>query len=207
MSVSKDAFELASRETSGLPSKWGWIVFRGVLAILFGLIAFARPGAMAFSMVLLFGCFAFVGGIATLIAAARSGRAGQSWGALLVEGLLGIAVGALAVLWPASTALAFVWMIGAWAILTGALEIATAVRLRKLIEHEWALGLAGALSIAFGLLMLYRPIAGGVAVMWWLGAYAVLFGVLMIVFGFRLRGYARSHLGGQLPTGGLHQRV
>jgi uncharacterized membrane protein HdeD (DUF308 family) len=207
MATSRETFELSSKEAFGLPSKWGWVVFRGVIAIVFGLIAFARPGAMAFGMVLLFGCFAFVGGIATVIAAARSGRAGESWGALLIEGLLGIAIGALAVLWPASTALAFVWMIGVWAIVTGALEIASAVKLRKLIEHEWALGIAGALSIAFGLLMLYRPIAGGVAVMWWLGAYALIFGALMIVLGLRLRSFARSHLGGELPSQGLHQRV
>jgi uncharacterized membrane protein HdeD (DUF308 family) len=208
MATSRETFELAAaREEFGLPSKWGWVVFRGVVAILFGLIAFARPGAMAFSMVLLFGCFAFIAGISTVIAAARSGRAGQSWGALLVEGLLGIAIGALAVLWPASTALAFVWLIGAWALLTGVLEIVSAIRLRKLIEHEWALGIAGALSVAFGLLMFYRPIAGGVAVMWWLGAYAVLFGVLMIVLGFRLRSFAHSHRRGELPAEGVHQRV
>lgn len=207
MAVSNDTLGLESRESFGLPTKWGWVVFRGVIAILFGLIAFARPGAMAFSMVLVFGCFAFIGGIATVIAAARSGRAGQSWGALLVEGLLGIAIGALAVLWPASTALAFVWLIGVWAILSGVLEIISAIRLRKLIEHEWAMGIAGALSIAFGLLMLYRPIAGGVAVVWYLGAYALLFGVLMIVLGFRLRSWSRSHLGGHLPTEGLQQRA
>jgi uncharacterized membrane protein HdeD (DUF308 family) len=75
------------------------------------------------------------------------------------------------------------------------------------IEHEWALGLAGLLSVAFGLLMLYRPIAGGVAVVWWLGAYALFFGVLMIVFGFRLRSFARSLRGAELPSEGLHQRV
>jgi uncharacterized membrane protein HdeD (DUF308 family) len=209
MATSKGTFEVAAqeREEFGLPSKWGWVVFRGVVAILFGLIAFARPGAMAFSMVLLFGCFAFIAGIATVIAAARSGRAGQGWGALLVEGLLGIAIGALAVLWPASTALAFVWLIGAWAILAGALEIATAVKLRKLIAHEWVLGIAGAVAIAFGLLMFYRPIAGGVAVMWWLGAYALLSGVLMVVLGFRLRSFAHSHHRGELPSAGLRQRV
>ena len=118
----------------GLAQKWGWVVARGVIAVLFGLIAFSRPGPMAFGMVLLFGCYAFAAGIATVIAAARSGRAGSSWGALLMEGLLGIAIGVLAVLWPASTALSFVWLIGAWAVLTGVLEIASAVRLRKVIE-------------------------------------------------------------------------
>jgi len=178
---------LATKETFGLASRWGWVVFRGVLAVLFGLFAFARPGAMAFSMVLVFGCYAFIAGIATVIAAARRGHAGESWGALLLDGLLGIAVGVLAVLWPARTALAFVWLIGAWALLTGILEIASAIKLRKLIQHEWLLGLAGAVSIAFGLLMFYRPIAGGLAVVWWLGAYALIFGASLVALAISLR--------------------
>ena len=198
---------LMEKAELGLASRWGWVVCRGVIAILFGLVAFARPGAMAFSMVLLFGCFAFAAGIATIVAAARSGRAGDSWGALLVEGLLGIAVGAVALLWPASTALAFVWLIGAWAIASGALELYSAVRLRKVVEHEWALGLAGLVSIAFGLLMLYRPIAGDMAVVWWLGAYAMISGLLMVVLGFRLRSFQRTLRGGELPSEELHQRV
>jgi uncharacterized membrane protein HdeD (DUF308 family) len=199
--------QLEKAET-GLASRWGWVVTRGVLGIVFGLIAFSRPGAMAFSIVLLFGCFAFAGGIATIIAAARSGRAGESWGALLLEGLVGIAVGAVALLWPASTALAFVWMIGVWAIVSGALEIASAIKLRKIIEHEWLLAIGGALSIAFGLLMFYRPLAGGVAVVWWLGAYALMFGVVMVVLGFRLRSLHRTMRGGrELPAEGVRQRI
>jgi uncharacterized membrane protein HdeD (DUF308 family) len=199
---------LLEKTEAGLASRWGWVVTRGVLGILFGLVAFSRPGAMAFSMVLLFGCFAFAAGIATVIAAARRGRAGDSWGALLVEGLLGIAVGAVALLWPASTALAFVWMIGVWAIASGALEIASAIKLRKILEHEWLLAIAGALSIAFGLLMFYRPLAAGVAVVWWLGAYAAMFGLLMVVLGFRLRSLQRTiRGGGELPTEGLRQRI
>jgi uncharacterized membrane protein HdeD (DUF308 family) len=193
---------LASKEEigMGIASRWGWVVFRGVIGVLFGLIAFARPGAMALSMVLVFGCYAFISGIATIIAAARSGRAGERWGALLVEGLLGVAVGVLAVLWPTTMALTFVWLIGFWAIFSGVLEISSAIRLRKIIDHEWALGIAGALSIAFGLLMFYRPVAGGVAVVWWLGAYALLFGVLMIVLGFRLRSFAKTlERGGAYP--------
>ncbi|HMF40439.1 MAG TPA: HdeD family acid-resistance protein [Polyangia bacterium] len=196
---------LEAKETVGLASRWGWVVFRGVIGVLFGLVAFARPGAMAFSMVLVFGCYAFISGIATVIAAARSGRAGESWGALLLEGLISIAVGAVAVLWPASTALAFVWAIGVWAIASGILEIVSAVRLRKLIAHEWALGIGGVLSIALGFLMFYRPLAGGLAVVWWLGAYALLFGVMMIVLGFRLRRVAHPRV--QIPSEGLRQRL
>jgi uncharacterized membrane protein HdeD (DUF308 family) len=195
------------RAESGLASRWGWVVFRGVVAVLFGLVAFSRPGAMAFSMVLVFGCYAFAAGIATVVAAARTGRSHERWGALLVEGLLGIAVGATALLWPASTALAFLWIIGAWAIVAGALEIGSAIKLRKIIKHEWLLALSGAVSIAFGVLMFYRPVAGGLAVVWWLGAYAMISGILMIVLGFRLRSYQHSLRSGELPSEGLGQRA
>jgi uncharacterized membrane protein HdeD (DUF308 family) len=160
---------------------------------------------MAFTMVLVFGVYAFVSGVATVIASARSGRAGDSWGTLLLEGLLGIGAGVVALLWPAATALAFVWVIGIWAIAIGALEIASAIKLRKLIAHEWAMGIAGAISIAFGLLAFYRPLSGGLAIVWWLGAYALLFGVMSIVVGFRLRRLA--HPREELPAGGLHQRA
>jgi len=182
---------LLEKEELGIASRWGWIVLRGVVAILFGLLAFSHPGAMTLGLILTFGAYAFIGGVASIISAARRERAGASWGALLVEGLLGIAVAVMAVLWPATAALAFVWVIGAWAVITGALEIVTAVRMRKVIEHEWTLGLAGAVSVAFGLLMLFRPVIGTLAIVWWLGAYAMVFGILMIVLGFKLRGVGR----------------
>jgi uncharacterized membrane protein HdeD (DUF308 family) len=189
---------MMTNEVNGLSSRWGWVVFRGVVAILFGLVAFSRPGATTLSLVLLFGVYAFVGGIAAILAALRRGRAGSNWGALLVDGLLGVAAAIVAVVWPAATAVAFLWLIGAWAIITGALEIVSAIRLRKLLEHEWALGLAGAVSVAFGLLLLYRPLAGGLTLVWLMGAYALAFGVLMLVLGFRLRSVSRAQ---GLPQG------
>jgi uncharacterized membrane protein HdeD (DUF308 family) len=199
---------LASRLEFGLASRWGWVVFRGVVAVLFGLLALARPGITWLSLILLFGVYAFVEGVANVISAARGGRAGEPrWGMLLVEGLLSIAVAALALMWPATTALAFVWVIGAWAIVTGVLEIVAAIRLRKMIEHEWAMGLAGALSIAFGFLALFRPMAGALALVWWLGAYAIVFGILLVVVGFHLRRvlHRGEERGGHLPGEGLHQ--
>jgi uncharacterized membrane protein HdeD (DUF308 family) len=189
----------------GLASRWGWIVLRGVVAIVFGLLAFARPGAMSLSLVMLFAAYAFVGGIATIISAAQRGRAGQNWGLLMLDGVLGIAVAVVAVLWPASTALAFVWVLGVWAILTGGLEIGSAFNLRKVIRHEWMLGLAGLLSIALGVLMFARPVIGAVAVVYTLGIYAIAFGIVNIALGFELRSYAYGHR--ELPTGGLPQRT
>src|SRR4051812_8143751 len=136
-----------TRDEFGLASRWGWVVARGVVAILFGLLALARPGATSLSLVMLFGAYAVVGGIAAVVSAAERGRAGYSWGMLLLDGLLGIAVGVLSLLAPATVAFAFIWVVGVWAIAAGGLEIASAIRLRKVISHEWALGLAGVVSV------------------------------------------------------------
>jgi uncharacterized membrane protein HdeD (DUF308 family) len=191
-----------------LEKKWGWVAARGAAGILFGAIALARPGATWFTLIMLFAVFAFFEGIANVISAAVGSRAGEPrWGTLLVEGLLSIAVAVLAVMSPARMSLALVWLIGFWAILTGGFRIASAIRLRKVINHEWAMGLAGAAGIIFGLLLLFRPVAGALALIWWLGAYAIVFGAMMLVVGFRLRHLKHLHESGsggaQLPTGGL----
>jgi uncharacterized membrane protein HdeD (DUF308 family) len=200
------AFE---RAELGLSSRWGWVVFRGVVAVLFGLLAIAQPGTIGLTVVLMFAAYSFISGIAALVSAARGSREGDSrWGMLLVEGLLYVAAGMAAVFWPASIALAFIWVLAFWSIISGGLEIASAIRLRKIIAHEWTLALAGAISVAFGALLLFRPMVGALAVVWWLGAYAMVYGILMVVFGFRLRGYLHSHSSGDLPSaGGLHQRI
>lgn len=197
---------LETRDDFELGSRWGWVVARGVVAILFGLLAFARPAAMSLTLVMLFAAYAFAGGVTAIIAAARRGRAGSSWSMLLLDGVLGIAVAVAAILWPASMAVAFIWVIGVWAVVSGLLEIGTAINLRKVIDHEWALGLAGAATVIIGLVMLAKPFIGGLAIVWWLGAYALAFGVLMVVLGFRLRTYQHAHLAGRgLHTGGLPQ--
>ena len=195
---------LASR----LASNWGWVVARGVAGIIFGVLALAWPGVTLLVLLMVFAAFAFVEGIENVVSAVKGGRAREArWGMLLVEGLLSIAVAVLAVLWPARMALALVWVMGVWAIVTGALRIGAAIRLRAVIAREWLLALAGVLSIAFGLVLLFRPLAGAVALVWWFGAYAIVFGVMMIAVGLRLR--HADHLieegGGHLPTGGLHQ--
>ena len=198
---------LAEKAELGLASRWGWVVLRGVVAILFGLLAIAQPGTIGLAVVLMFAAYSFVSGIAALVTAARGGREGDSgWGMLLLEGLLYVAAGLAAVFWPASFALAFLWVLAFWSIISGGLEIASAIRLRKIIDHEWTLALAGVVSIAFGALLLLRPLVGAVAVVWWLGAYAMVYGIVVTVLGFRLRGYLHGHRSSDLPTGGgLHQ--
>jgi uncharacterized membrane protein HdeD (DUF308 family) len=109
---------------------------------------------------------------------------------LLLEGVLSIVAAIVALRWPAAMTLAFVWLLGVWGIVTGVLEIVAAVRLRAIIGREWALGMAGALSIGFGVVLLFRPAAGTLALIWWFGSYALVFGALLVGTGFRLRRFA-----------------
>ena len=188
---------------------WGWIVARGVAAIIFGLCALAVPGITWVVLMSLFAAYALIGGIAAIVAAvSRETRADRPWGLLLVEGILGIAVAAVWVLRPAATSLAFLYVLGVWAILSGILEIGTAIRLRKVIQGEWMLALAGLLSIALGVTVWLWPLAGALALVWWIGAYAIVFGALMIGVGLhirRLRGGRRTR---DLPfeTGSTRQQ-
>jgi uncharacterized membrane protein HdeD (DUF308 family) len=130
----------------------------------------------------------------------RAGRADERWGAWLFEGIVGVVAGALTFLFPAMTALVLVTLIGAWSILTGAAQIVTAIKLRKVLRHEWVLVLAGIASIAFGVILFIAPVAGAIVLTWWIGAYALVFGVLQIVLAFRLRGWSRREA---VPHGGV----
>ena len=175
---------------------WGWIVARGVAAIIFGLCALAVPGITWVVLMSLFAAYALIGGIAAIVAAvSRETRADRPWGLLLVEGILGIAVAAVWVLRPAATSLAFLYVLGVWAIVSGILEIGTAIRLRKAIQGEWMLALAGVLSIALGVTVWLWPLAGALALVWWIGGYAIVFGALMIGVGLHMR-----RLRGGCPT-------
>jgi uncharacterized membrane protein HdeD (DUF308 family) len=174
-----------------LASNWWALALRGVAGIIFGIIAFVVPGAAIAALVIVFGAYALVDGIFALVAAVRAGREHARWGALALEGIVGIIVGAWTFLAPGLTAVALVVLIGAWAVITGALEIAAAIRLRKTIRGEWLLGLAGVFSVLFGIVLWIAPIAGAVVLAWWIGAYAVVFGVMQLALAFRLRKWIR----------------
>jgi uncharacterized membrane protein HdeD (DUF308 family) len=180
-----------------LTRNWWLLVVRGVLGILFGILALVWPGVTIAALVLLFGAYAIVDGVATLYAAitgregADRGRRPASGGHrvwLAIEGLLGIGAGLVAFFWPGITALVLLWVIAFWAILTGVMEVAAAIRLRREINNEWLLGLAGVASVLFGILLLVLPGAGALALIWLIGIYALVFGVILIVLGLRLRG-------------------
>jgi uncharacterized membrane protein HdeD (DUF308 family) len=173
-----------------LSRNWWLFLLRGLAGILFGIITFIAPAISLAALVLLFGAYAFADGVLSIVAAVR--RRGEArWGMLLLEGVAGIAVGVLTLLLPGITALTLLYLIAAWAIVTGVLELIAAVRLRKEIKGEWLLALGGIASIAFGVLVALLPGAGALAIVIWIGAYALVFGVLLVVLSFRLRSWGR----------------
>jgi len=171
-----------------LAQNWWAIVLRGVCAVLFGLGAFAWPGITLAVLVMFYGAYALVEGAFAVAGAIMGRRAGAfPWGVLL-SGLAGIAIGVITFMSPQITAIALVYLIAAWAVLRGVFEIVAAIQLRKEIENEWLLGLAGALSVVLGLWLFAAPGAGAVALLWWIGAFAIVFGIVEIILGFRLKG-------------------
>ena len=177
-----------------LARNWGWIALRGALAIVFGILAFAWPASAFAAIVLLFGAYAFVDGVFALVALFRGAGKDRFW-MLVLEALVGIGIGILTIAHPALTALALLYYVGIWAILTGIFELVAAIRLRKEISGEFWLGLAGVLSIIFGVLLFATPGPAALALTIWIGAYALLFGVTLLFLAFRLRRFHTGHVG------------
>ncbi|HKO66689.1 MAG TPA: HdeD family acid-resistance protein [Burkholderiaceae bacterium] len=170
-----------------LKRNWGWIVVRGVAAVIFGVLAFMWP-AMTLAVLLLFwGAYALIDGVLAVVAAFRVRDRGKPFWALLIVGVLGVAAGILTFFWPGITALVLLTFIAVWALVMGIFQIVAAIRLRKVIENEWLMALSGVLSVIFGALMLWSPGAGALAVVWIIASYAIIFGILLIALGFRLR--------------------
>ena len=186
--------------TISLAKNWWSLVIRGVAAIILGIVTFAWPGITLGALVLLFGAYALLDGIFSLIGAWRAVRSHERWGALVFEGVAGIVAAAVTVLWPAITALALVYVIATWALVTGCLEITAAVRLREHISGEWLLVLGGIASILFGIVAVLLPMIGALAIALVIGVYAFVFGVILISLGFRLRSWTRiEHAGTRMP--------
>ncbi len=175
-----------------LARNWWAIGLRGVLAIVFGLIALFLPGATMLSLVIVFAIYAFVDGVFGIVSAVRAAQAGERWGLLVFEGLVNIAVAVIAVLWPGITVIAFVLLVAVWAILTGALELAAAFRLGT-EDGRWWLVVGGLVSLAYGALLVIAPMIGAVVLTWWLGAYALIFGVSLVVLAFKLKARLDEH--------------
>lgn len=182
-----------------LARNWWVMALRGVCAVLFGLIALLLPGVTITSLVLLFAAYMLVDGVFAIIAGVRAATRRERWWPFILEGVIDLAAGVVAVVAPIATILAFVWLSGAWAVVSGVMMIAAAVRLRA-SHGKWWLGFGGLVSVVWGILLFVAPIEGAVVMTWWLGAYALVFGGALIVLAFRLRGH-RNEPRGAVPQG------
>ncbi len=178
---------------AGIVSRYWWMIaLRGVLAIVFGVLAFIWPGATLATLVLLFGAYAFVDGIVSIVVGIKEYGERERWWATLLGGVVSLGAGIITFLMPGITTLTLLTLIALWAVVRGIFEIVAAIRLRHVIRGEWLLGLAGVLSIVFGVWMLAFPGAGAIAVIWWIGAYAIALGLMLVALGFRARGLAHA---------------
>jgi uncharacterized membrane protein HdeD (DUF308 family) len=177
----------AAVDVDGLSRNWWVVLVRGIVGILFGIVTFFAPGITLAALVLVFGAYAFVDGVLTLASAIRRRSTTDRWWILVLEGIAGILVGIATLFLPGITALVLLYLIAAWALVTGVLELAAAIRLRKVITNEWLLALGGIVSILLGVLLIVAPGAGALAVVIWIGAYAFVFGALLVGLSLRLR--------------------
>lgn len=196
----KRSIQVVVVDVATLARNWWVVLLRGIAGIVFGLATFFAPDISLTVLVLLFGAYAFVDGLLTLVSAIRRRGRTDRWWVLLLQGLAGIAVGIAAAVWPDITALALVYLIAAWALVTGGLEIAAAIRLRKVMTREWWLALAGIASVALGIILILFPGPGALALVLWIGAFALIYGVLLTVLALRLRSWLKS-AGPQMAAG------
>jgi uncharacterized membrane protein HdeD (DUF308 family) len=166
---------------------WWMTLLRGVFWILFGVYVLSRPGISLLALTLALGIMMFIDGVISASNAFSGRKEHDDWWVLLLVGLTGIGVGVLTFYRPAATALAVVFYIAIWAIATGLLEIVAAVRLRKEIKGEVWLGLAGVASVLFGVLLIARPAAGALTILWLIAVYAIAFGILLLLLALRVR--------------------
>lgn len=171
-----------------LKGGWWLIVLRGIAAVLFGILAFVWPGITAQVLVLLFGAYSLVNGIITLSLAIRAPKGTPGTGTLVLLGLIGIAAGIVTFFYPGITAISLLAVIASWAILTGIFEVVVAIKLRKQVSNEWVLIVSGVLSVVFGVLVIATPNAGALSIIWLIGIYAILFGIMMLTLAFKLKG-------------------
>ena len=184
--------QIAILDVDTLVRNWWVVLLRGLAGIIFGLITFLAPDISLTVLVIVFGAYALVDGVLAIVSAIRWRGEVDRWWVLLLEGLTGVAAGVVTFIWPGISALALVYVIAAWAVITGVLEIAAAIRLRKIITGEWLLALIGIASVALGVILALFPGPGALALLIWIGAYALVTGALLVVLAFRLRSWGRS---------------
>jgi uncharacterized membrane protein HdeD (DUF308 family) len=181
-----------ARGVAMLADRWWALALRGAAAVIFGILTFVSPGASLLALVVIFGAYAIVNGAIEVWLAFRAPAGEPRWGWLLFEGIASIVAGVLTLFWPGITALVLLLFIAVWAIATGIGQVVAAVRLRKTIKGEWRLALMVVLSIAFGVILFLYPSSGALALVLWIGAYAIVLGALLIALAFKLRSWGRT---------------
>jgi uncharacterized membrane protein HdeD (DUF308 family) len=176
-----------------LARNWWVLALRGAIAVVFGVVAFARPSLTLGALVILFGAYALVDGVVAVVAAVRAAERHARWWPMLIAGLAGIATGLATFLWPGLTVLALLYLVSAWALVLGVFKIISAIRLRRIIPGEGWLLLNGLLSIALGGVLLAAPGMGLLAFVWWVGAGAIVRGTLFLALALRLRQHHHAH--------------
>lgn len=185
-----------------LSHNWWALALRGVAGIIFGLLTFLMPGVTLAVLVWWFGAYAIVDGIFAIIAAIRVPTGNSRWWALLIEGAAGVIAGVIAFTWTGVTAIVLVYLIGIWAFVTGIFEIVAAIRLRRAIAGEWLLILMGIVSVIFGVAIVAAPLAGALVLTIWIGAYALIFGIMAVILAFRVRSWMHRRTHGSEPVFG-----
>ena len=170
-----------------LAERWWTLLLRGLVAIAFGLLAWFLPEITLTALILLFGAYALVDGGLAVWAALAGRRTHPQWWLLLLGGLIGIGIGVVTFVAPELTALALLICIAIWAVATGVLQIVIAIRAGDMLPGKWLLFLGGTLSIVFGVLLMVWPGAGILSLIWLLAAYAMVFGILIVVLAFKVR--------------------
>jgi uncharacterized membrane protein HdeD (DUF308 family) len=186
--------------TEVLAKNWWMFLIRGVAAILFGIAVFIFPGAALAALVALIAAYFIIDGVFTIIHALQN-RSQPRWWITLLEGFISVIAGIAAFLYPGITSLILLYIVAFWALLTGLMEIIFAIQMRKQIENEWWMILSGILSIIFGALLIIFPGTGILSILWLVGAYAIVFGVFMVIFAFRIKGM-RPGTGEPVPSAG-----
>ena len=168
-----------------LADSWWAVGLRGILGILFGLICLLTPGVAVEVFVILFSAYMLVDGVFAIVSGIKAARNGERWGLLILEGIVDLAAGVVAFLWPAITLVALIWIIAVWALVSGVLMLSAAFTLN--IDHgRWWLALGGIASVIFGILLVIEPLIGAVVLTLWIGAYALVFGVFLLIVAFQL---------------------
>ena len=176
-----------------LEKNWWLLLLRGLLAVLFGVLAIIWPGLTLIALVMIYGAYAIADGVVAIIAAIKGGSAAPRWWLALV-GLAGIGVGVLTLMWPQITGLVLLWLIAAWAIVVGVMQIVGAIRIREEIKNEWMLIAGGVLSVLFGLVLALRPGPGALGLAFAIGVFAIAYGILSIGFSVRLHRHEHAHV-------------